>query len=546
MNPSPSDRHEQAGAIGANRYRTILKLGEGGMAEVFLALQQGMTDVRRLVVIKRLRMMFAHSKEYQAMFLEEARLATRLNHPNVVHTYEVGKDADQHFIVMEYLAGHSLTQLLRKVAQEGLDFSIALRILIEVLRGLEYAHQQEDLDGSALNLVHRDISPSNIFVTYDGRIKILDFGIAKANGSSIETNVGTIKGKLTYMAPEQAKQDAVTMQADLYAVGVMLWEITANRRRWASDLGDVAIFGLLLENRPPKPPGASARGLPAELDAICLKALAPSPSARFKDATEFRRVLEELQKSLPSEASCDEVGALMSRCFAEEQEKQKRDIDEEMRNADTSEAEPNVHTLVWRKAHRNSGASLPTATYPPSSSSQALTTGLRKPVLWAIALATLVILATLLVTRPDTRELEPITLDLDALAQTEVVVTIVASPKETHLFWNDRLLLDNPTAERHKSSESTVTVRAEADGFKSEERVVSLNKNWDLVFDLVPLPSAIAADALPDEASIKTENKASLRQGKTPPILAGSKATVSTPPQPSPKVRLDTSDPWSD
>ncbi len=516
------------------------------MAEVFLALQQGMTDVRRLVVIKRLRMMFADSKEYQAMFLEEARLATRLNHPNIVHTYEVGKDANQHFIVMEYLAGHSLNQLLRRVEQEQLDFSIALRILIEVLKGLEYAHQQRDLDGSALDLVHRDISPSNIFVTYDGRIKILDFGIAKASGSSIETNVGTIKGKLTYMAPEQAKQDPVTMQADLYAVGVMLWEITANRRRWASDLGDVAIFGRLLENRPPKPPGAAARGLPAELDAICLKALAPSPSARFKDATEFRRVLEEMQKLLPNEASCDDVGALMNQCFAEEQEKQKCEIDEEIRNAGTSEDGVNVQTLVWRKAQRNSRASLPTVTYPPGSSSQARTTSLRKPVLWAMALATLVILATLVVTRRDTPELEPITLDLDTLAPTDVVVTIVASPKETHLFWNDRLLLDNPTAERHKSSESTVTVRAEADGFESEERVVTLNENWDLVFDLKPTPSAIAADSLPDEPSTTTKTAPRPRQGKTQPVRARPPPAVAPKPQSSSKVRLDTSDPWSD
>lgn len=532
---------DQAEALSANRYRVLMKLGEGGMAEVFLAMQQGITDFRRLVVVKRLRMMFADSEHYQKMFLEEARLSTRLNHPNVVHTYEVGQDGTNHFIAMEYLAGHSLHQALRRFGKSKYEFACVVRVLIEVLKGLEYAHQQRELDGTPLNLVHRDISPSNIFITYDGRIKVLDFGIAKATGSSIETNVGTIKGKLTYMAPEQARRENVTMQADLYAVGVMLWEVAAGRRRWEQDLDDVAIFGLLLENRRPEAPNAESRGLPKQMDAICLRALDPNPGARFKDAADFRRTLEGLLLAFPDQPTAEDVGKEISERFSDEREKVKAKITGKVQASDPPEEDPSVRSLIWRKPDRSMRPSAPTVALLPNSQ-PARRSALKTALLvgaFAAALAGTA-LATVQLT-PQEKQAPPVVVETTVQAAQEVVVTVVANPPTATLFWNERLLVDNPTAERHEKSAKRVTVRAEAEGFEPEERRISLEESSDLIFDLKPTAGAKATEDRASKRSVRIPTRPRPRTVTAAPAKSTPTSTGATP-----KVKLDTSDPWAD
>src|SRR4051794_26091703 len=187
------------------KYRLIAELGHGGMADVFLAVARGPIGFNKLLVVKRLKANLVDEPEYVAMLGDEARLAARLNHPNVVQTNEVGQEGDQYFIAMEYLDGQPLHRVLtRSEKKERMPLAMHLRIVCDVLSGLHYAHELADFDGSPLNVVHRDVTPQNIFVTYDGQVKLVDFGIAKASGRDGETKTGIVKGKVTYMGPEHA------------------------------------------------------------------------------------------------------------------------------------------------------------------------------------------------------------------------------------------------------------------------------------------------------------------------------------------------------
>ena len=200
------DRDEGAKNL-AGRYRLIAELGQGGMATVYLAVSVGTPGFRKLAVVKLLRPEIAVDQEFVQMFLDEARLCARLSHPNIVQTYDVGVDEVGHLMAMEYLDGVSLHAAASKLGKTGgpLTFSMQARVLLDVLEGLRYAHELKDYDGRSLDIVHRDVTPHNIFVTFDGQVKLLDFGIAKAATSSVKTATGVIKGKLTYMAPEQAR-----------------------------------------------------------------------------------------------------------------------------------------------------------------------------------------------------------------------------------------------------------------------------------------------------------------------------------------------------
>ncbi len=211
------------------RYAPVARLGTGGMADVFLTLAHGPQGVNKLSVVKRLR--DPENVALTEMFLDEARLAARLNHPNIVHTYEVGEARGEYFIAMEYLEGQPLNQLLKKLESrcEGLSEPFVAFIAIQALKGLHYAHEFCDFDGTPLGVVHRDVSPHNLFVTYGGEIKLLDFGIAKAAVNLTHTEDGVLKGKIRYMAPEQATGTDVDRRADIFAFGVVFWEMLARR-----------------------------------------------------------------------------------------------------------------------------------------------------------------------------------------------------------------------------------------------------------------------------------------------------------------------------
>jgi eukaryotic-like serine/threonine-protein kinase len=299
------------------RYRILSELGRGGMSNVFLAVASGPGGVNKLVVLKALLPDLATEGYALSMFMDEARLAAQLNHPNVVQTYEVGTEGDRHVIVMEYLEGQSLSACVRRAAAEGTPMPLALqlRIIINALDGLHYAHELSGYEGASLQLVHRDISPQNIFVTYDGQVKVLDFGIAKATSASTHTAAGVMKGKIAYMAPEQIVGGAVDRRADLYSVGCMLWAAATGIKLW-KDTPDVQIMRRAISGEIPTPQSVNPE-CDDDLNAIVLKALAREPDDRYATALELQHDLEVYVERFGAAAKQKEIARCVSTLFAD-------------------------------------------------------------------------------------------------------------------------------------------------------------------------------------------------------------------------------------
>jgi serine/threonine-protein kinase len=292
----------------------LFRLGYGGMAEVFLA-----ADARgELSVVKR---MYAHSLEDPAaeqMFLDEARLALCLRHPHIVESRRLGTFGGRHGIVMEYLQGQPLQKVLKCSAEAGepLPLEVAVRVAIEALSGLDYAHDLVDQDGQPLAAVHRDVSPHNIFITYDGRTKLLDFGIAKTSMQEARTRTGLLKGKIAYMAPEQACGENLDRRADVWSVGVVLWEMVTGTRLFKA-MNEAAALNLTL-TAPIPLPRTRRFDVPADLERIIMTALQRDRCVRYSSARAMRDDLAHWLENWPSRPKESALPALMKLMFSEE------------------------------------------------------------------------------------------------------------------------------------------------------------------------------------------------------------------------------------
>ncbi len=298
------------------------------MADVYLAVSRAARGFERLAVIKRLRTDLLTDQDEDAqdaehfatMFRDEARLAILLKHANIVHTYDVFEEEGTLHLVMEYVEGQSLNVLQRELArkQRPLARDHAAMIVAELLAGLHYAHELTDITGEKLNIVHRDVSPQNVLVGYDGSIKLVDFGVAKASFRSSQTRAGTMKGKARYMAPEQVINKNVDRRADIYSAGVMLWELLAGRKL----ISGANMFEQLVNVIKVPAPRLSSElpDIDPKLDLIVDKALARDPAARFATASEMREALLEYVARVGN-AQPKEIGALVSETFASEREK---------------------------------------------------------------------------------------------------------------------------------------------------------------------------------------------------------------------------------
>ena len=282
------------------------------MASVHLALFSGDAGFRKLVALKRPKPDLSHDPEFLEMFMSEARLAARLNHPNVVQTYEVGRHDAEPFIAMEFLEGQPLHRLQR-IVSSGVPLAIHLRIISEALAGLHHAHELRDFSGAPLSVVHRDVSPQNVLVGYDGQTKVVDFGIAKAATHASFTELGVVKGKLPYMSPEQTMGEALDRRADLFAIGVMLWEAGAGKRLWPGEPARSRLRMLSLGEIPPFGPVVNEAC--AELERICRKALEYSPARRYQTAAELESDLEALRREPALHATRRDVVDFMSAHF---------------------------------------------------------------------------------------------------------------------------------------------------------------------------------------------------------------------------------------
>jgi serine/threonine protein kinase len=300
-------------------YDLIAELGQGGMADVFLAVPEGPASlgVSKLLVLKRLRKEIADELEFVTMFVDEGRLAARLSHPNIVQTYEIGEFDGVYYMTMEYLDGQPLDRILRYAGKAGdpLPIRQMLRIYAEVLEGLHCAHELRGYDGTPLGVVHRDVSPQNIFITYDGQVKVVDFGIAKARGRLSRTREGVVKGKPVYMSPEQASAKDVDRRADVFAVGLMLWETLTERRPWEG-LKEIDIVTRLIKRDLPKPPSSVREGVESALDAICAKALAAKLDERFASAEEMSQAIYRYLQETGGLPLHRELGDAVAKLFA--------------------------------------------------------------------------------------------------------------------------------------------------------------------------------------------------------------------------------------
>ncbi|MEM6958099.1 MAG: serine/threonine-protein kinase [Myxococcota bacterium] len=273
------------------RYEIVGELATGGMAEILLARKEGPGGFERAVAIKRILPNFVNERSFVDMFVDEARIAARINHTNVVHYEELGQDEGQLYLVMEYLEGESALSLQRRARARGhaLSFAECAYVVAQAASGLHAAHEMNDLNGNPLDIVHRDISPQNIFITYRGEVKVMDFGIAKAADRITVTEAGALKGKFAYMSPEQADGANLDRRSDVFSLGIVLYELTTGRRLFRRAT-PVATLRAASKARVVAP-SSVVPDYPSALEEVCLKALAKDRSERYQTADEFRRAL---------------------------------------------------------------------------------------------------------------------------------------------------------------------------------------------------------------------------------------------------------------
>jgi hypothetical protein len=303
----------------ADKYRVIARIGRGATADVNLAVASGPGGFNKLVVLKSLREELRGIEGYAALFMTEARLNAQLSHPHIVQTNEVFEFEGLPVIVMEYLAGQSLGAVVRAAraagARAAFDQTMHLRVLSDVLHALDYAHAKRGLDGNPLSLVHCDVSPQNILLTYEGEVKLLDFGIARQISARGGPDVGVVRGKLRYMPPEQIAGEGIDHRTDLYAVGVMAWEAAAGVRLWANAT-DAELMRAVQAGQIPTPSSVTG-GVDPELERIVMRALAPDKERRYPNALAMQTDLDAFLGLPGTQLRSRDIGAAVSELFAD-------------------------------------------------------------------------------------------------------------------------------------------------------------------------------------------------------------------------------------
>ncbi len=545
------------------RYRLMALLGQGGMADVYLACTQGAGGFQKLLVVKLAR--FTGDPMFATMFLSEARLAAQLSHPNVVHTYEIGEEGTRHYIVMEYLDGGNLSRLRQKMVQHGgIPLRISLHILLQVLEGLEYAHEAEGLDGRLLKVVHRDLSPSNIMVTAQGVVKILDFGIAKAADSHSYTQTGRFSGKLEYMPPEQLRGASVDQRADIFSFGVMLAESFLGHKLWGNATGPQ----IAVELGQGKLPSLEQGDVDPGLRQICQRALAPDPENRYATAGELKADLAAYVATLGKPVSQRELADFVRKTLEDDRAKLQTVIDSQLQK---------LSFLAWggetpppdlpRLEHTPSGGPIPEETVIEDSGQVQIITKnpalppLRKsPVKWlvvgGVAVAVLAIALFVAVSgssspkpqpAPETALSAPSPAPSPAPAPppapTSVRVEVVASPADATIMFDGKPVGGNPYVASFPRDLTGHELVISAPGYATLTQQVTLDRDLNFRLNLQREPVAAVVEPVP---SAKLSSKRSLTRGRTiPPRTPGTAvvepvvATPATTPPVDVKRSLD-------
>jgi len=309
-------------------YKILKKIATGGMAEVFLAKRIGMKGFEKLLAIKRILPQFSENEEFIAMFIDEAKLAAKLTHRNIIQIYDFGSQQGSYYIAMEYIFGKDLRSILKKSKERGERFSLAqcAYIIGEAAKGLEYAHTLRDHFGNPLQIIHRDISPQNILISYEGEVMLADFGIAKAASKSTETRAGVLKGKILYMSPEQAWGRPIDRRSDLYSLGVLLYEMVTHRKIFDAD----SEFSMLekVRNADVEFPPTVFENIPNNFLQVVQKALEKNPDHRYQSAHDMRVDLENYLLTTQERLSEKTISNYLKHLFREEIDEERKILTE--------------------------------------------------------------------------------------------------------------------------------------------------------------------------------------------------------------------------
>jgi serine/threonine protein kinase len=493
------------------KHRILVELGQGGMAHVYLAVAQGPGDFHKLVVLKALRPELAQDATFRDMAVSEARIAARLNHPNVVQTYEILNDEGRPVIVMEFLEGQSLSTVLARAREGTFPLDIRLRVLADALTGLHHAHELSDFDGLPFGLVHRDFTPQNIFVGYDGHVKVLDFGIAKTLASANETRTGTIKGKVRYMAPEQiVGTQPLDRRADIFSAGMVLWQLSTGELPW-SDQADITIINRIINGELPSI-NDIAPDVPKDVARIFVKATEHERGDRYATAADMVADIEQVLASLDSRVGARDIGAVVLDNFGEARAAMKKTVS----NIDDETAAPiavpqlrpptpSQRTIAERAGGRRWSLwwSLGVAAIGVAGAA-VLLFGRRERDHGPSAVATPADPAMTASSVPETASAAPSPRD-HALVE----IRVRAIPSSAVLFFDDERLAGNPAVITRTADESLHTVRAEARGYATRAVQIGVDNGVDLVLTLDRAPNVRARPPTPRTAPPARSSEAS-------------------------------------
>jgi serine/threonine protein kinase len=562
-----------------DKYQLIAELGHGGMADVFLAAVQGPTGFSKLLVIKRLRPDLVEDAEFVNMLLDEARLAARLNHPNVVQTIEVGKVDRHYFIAMEYLEGQPLHRVLSRAQRQngGMPKELQYLVLSDALAGLHYAHELRDYDATPIDVVHRDVTPHNVFITYAGQVKVVDFGIAKAQGRTTNTSTGVVKGKVKYMAPEQALGEDVDRRVDIFSAGIMLWEAATGKRMWGTPKEDIFLLQKILSGDFNASPRQADPSVPEALDAICRKALAFDRADRYATAADFQADLDAHLDEIYAEKAgkADEAPASSHRrrlanrdlgryvaTLFEDSRREMRELIERQMAALATASDPTMVSTVqapgvvrgssdhsWRDEGTPRDEASDSAlrrkettgkTEANLTASRPLRTSTRSGAVLAVAAVVVggVVAFTLAPRIGSTPPVSSVIEQKEAVTPSalpaRVQLSLRATPAEAVFYLDGTRLQGNPFSGSFDAGEEARRLRVEAAGYQPSERAIVLRKDLELELSLEPSASPSIE---PSTEAPPAPNVARPHQPSPNPVPAQ--------PDPSGPIRpIDEKPPW--
>ncbi len=531
--PRTFDTQRRLVGLRLGQYVLGPRLGAGGTASVYLARKTADSGGdERLVGLKIIHDHLLEEADFVRMFVDEANLVRRMSHPNVVEVFEFGQEGESLYLAMEYLHGQPLSRLFERLVeqQQRLPFDLVMWIGARVADGLSHAHRLTDEDGNPLDVIHRDVSPQNVFVTYDGQVKLIDFGIAKAAGRLAKTTLGRIKGKFSYMAPEQVLGNDFDQRADLFALGATLYELTVGVRLFAGDDQTDTLQKLLFEKIPD--PAEQAPDVPPELSAIIRHALAAEPQDRYESADRIARDLDTVLATRGMTNGQPALAHLMTSSFAQEMRDRTKAI-QQLRGV----------RLPGEPDARESSVRLTDDLGTPDglTAIQPVEVATRRRTSWWIAggVASLVaaaagVTALVYLRRPDPVPVvepapKPVTLDIKVQPPVEAKITVGGKVVEAR-----------PPRVDVRKGEQPLLVKVEADGYETARVEATPDRDQLVVVPLVKKAAPVASTPPVDVADAgaggaaakppgpKTGHPAGT--GKTPPKSTGTGSLVTDYP----------------